>query len=132
MTSAQTPAADVAHVPDAPDIPGLTFRRFRGESDFAAIAAVIEGCKDADGIEWTTSVEDVAFNYTHLIRSDPFLDMVFAEVHGRVVGYSRVEWHQQAGGRRSYFLLGYLLPKWRRKGIGRAAVRPTKNRWHER
>ena len=47
MTDDKTPAADVIHVSDAPDIPGLTFRHFRGEPDFAAIAAVIEGCKDA-------------------------------------------------------------------------------------
>lgn len=131
MTDNSTPAVDVIHVSDAPDIPGLTFRRFRGESDFGAIAAVIEGCKDADGLVRTTSVNDVAFNYTHLVRSDPLLDMVFAEVDGCVVGYSRVEWHQQAGGRRSYTLLGYLLPEWRRKGIGRAVLRHSERRLRE-
>jgi hypothetical protein len=45
------------HLPDAPDIPGLVFRGFRGEPDYAAIAAVIHGCKVADGIERTTTAE---------------------------------------------------------------------------
>jgi len=38
-------------VAGAPDIPGLTFRGFRGEADYPAMLAVIEASKQADGLE---------------------------------------------------------------------------------
>jgi hypothetical protein len=41
------------NVPTAPAIPGLAFRRFCGADDYPAILAVIEGSKEADGIERT-------------------------------------------------------------------------------
>jgi GNAT superfamily N-acetyltransferase len=49
--------ADTIQVTDSPAIPGLNFRRFRGPSDYPAMAAVIEASADADKIErrrgWT-------------------------------------------------------------------------------
>ena len=40
---------------NAPCIPGLTFRHFRGESDYPHMAAIIAACKVADGIERSTN-----------------------------------------------------------------------------
>ncbi len=58
-------------IPNAPAIAGLTFRRFRGESDYPHMAALIDACKIADGVERTTTVEDIALNYRHLENCDP-------------------------------------------------------------
>lgn len=110
------------YLPDAPAIPGLTFRKFRGESDYPAMAAVIESSNDADQIEWVTTVEDIARNYAHLSNCDPYQDMLFAEVNGAVIGYNRVRWWKESEGNRIYFHFGFLLPQWRRKGIGRAML----------
>jgi ribosomal protein S18 acetylase RimI-like enzyme len=115
-------------VPNAPKIEGLTFRGFRGESDYPKMLAVIEGSKDEDKIERTDSIEDLANNYAHLTNCDPYEDMLFAEVGGEVIAYSRVTWWTEESGNWIYLHFGFLLPEWRRKGIGRAMLRYNQNR----
>ena len=122
---------DTIHVPDSPQVPGLRFRRFRGDSDYAAIAAVIEGSKDADGIERTDSTEDVARYYHHLTNCDPIWDMLFVETDGQVCGYSRVWWQQQPDGKRFYRHLALLLPEWRGKGIRQSMLQHNEQRLRE-
>ncbi len=112
---------------DAPEIEGLTFRGFRGELDYAAIVAIVEGSKDFDQIMQVTSLEDVQRSYSHLENCDPFQDMLFAEADGEPIAYCRVFWEKQLAGDRIYWHLGTLLPEWRRKGIG-----GTMLRWCER
>ncbi len=70
-------------LPNSPSIPGLSFRRFRGEPDYPSMAALIMGCNNADGLENSTTAEDVARNYRHLENCEPQTDMLFAEVDGQ-------------------------------------------------
>jgi mycothiol synthase len=111
-----------------PNVPGLTFRGFRGEADYPWMLDVIEGSKEADGTERTDSLEDIARNYQHLHNCDPYQDMVFAEVDGEVVGYGRVWWSQTANGKRIYSGFAFLEPAWRDKGIRRAMLRHNEHR----
>lgn len=115
-------------VPDSPVIDGLTFRSFRGEDDFPAMLHIIDGSREADQLEWLDTLEDLRRNYSHLINSDPYEDMLFAQVHGTAIGYSRVWWHQIAGGPRIYGHFAYLLPEWRNLGIRTAMVRYNERR----
>ncbi|MGD8902867.1 MAG: GNAT family N-acetyltransferase [Anaerolineae bacterium] len=115
----------------APDIPGLIFRGFLGEADYPAMLAVIEASKQVDGLERTDSLEDVTRNYQHLQNCDPYRDMLFAEVQGEVVGYSRVWWNQTDGGKRIYSGFAFLQPEWRHKGIRRAMLRHNERRMRE-
>jgi ribosomal protein S18 acetylase RimI-like enzyme len=115
----------------SPRIPGLLFRRFRGDADYAAMAAVIEGSKHADGIERTDSAEDVARYYQHLVNCDPFRDMLFVESDGRVCGYSRVWWEQQPDGDRLYRHLAFLLPERRGVGIRQSMLLHSERRLRE-
>ncbi len=108
---------------NTPDIPGLTFRGFRGEADYPHMLAVIEAAKVADRIERSQTVEDIARNYSHLNNCDPSRDMIFAEAAGAVVGYGRCEWNVDKHGQRLYLRLGFLKPEWRRGGVGRAMLR---------
>ncbi len=110
------------HVTDLPKVPELRFRRFRGDVDYAAMATVIEGSKDADGIERTASAEEVARYYQYLTNCDPVQDMLFAEAGRQVCGYSRVWWQQLPDGERLYRHLAFLLPEWRGKGIRRSML----------
>jgi len=107
-------------LPNAPAIPGLTFRRFRGEADYPLIAALFDACKVADGVERTTKVEDIAITYRHLENCDPQNDMLFAEVDGQVIAHGRIWWDDLAEGLRLYHPFGFLHPDWRGKGIGSA------------
>lgn len=111
---------ELIHVHQAPKIPGLAFRGFRGEEDYPHMAAVIENSKDADQVERATTVEDIAVSYAHLTNCDPYKDMLFAEIDGEVIAYNRVFWKAEPSGTHIYYLFGFLLPEWRRKGIGRA------------
>jgi mycothiol synthase len=122
---------DTIAVSDAPVIPGLTFRGFRGEVDYPAMVAVIVSSKEADGVEWAISVEDTARSYRHLVNCDPYRDMLFVEMNGEVIGYSRVWWRQELDGKRLYQQFAHLLPEWRGKGIRRAIVRHNECRLRE-
>lgn len=106
-------------IPDAPDIPGLTFRGFQGEQDYPAIVNVLEGCKEADQFELTTTVEGVARSFKHLDNCDPYKDMLFAEMNESVIGYTQVWWREEPDGTRNYIHYAPLLPEWRGKGIRR-------------
>ena len=114
-------------VADAPIISGLIFRPFRGAQDYIAMAGVINAANLVDGVEEVEGVEEVANQYDHLTNCDPYTDMLFAEVHGETIGFSRVWWRVDGEGNRVYWHLTYLKPAWRRKGIGRALLR-----WNER
>jgi GNAT superfamily N-acetyltransferase len=110
-------------VAGAPAIPGLIFRRFRGESDFPLMAAILEASAEADHLERADSVDDIATFYAHLSNSDPYRDMVFAEVGGQTIAYSRCWWQDELDGPYVYGFVGYVLPAWRRMGIGRSILR---------
>jgi GNAT superfamily N-acetyltransferase len=95
------------------------------------MVAVLEGSKEADGLERIDTVEDVARTYDHLINSDPYQDMLFVEVRGGVIGYSRVWWEQEVAGERLYAHFAHLLPAWRGLGIRRAMLRRNERRLRE-
>jgi mycothiol synthase len=122
---------DAILVPDAPCVSGLDFRGFRGEQDYPSMLAVIHGSKEADGLERTESLEDITRNYQHLMNSDPYQDMLFVEMYGEVIGYSRVWWQQELEGLRHYNHFTFLLPEWREKGIRRAMLRHNERRLQE-
>lgn len=116
------------HLPEAPQIPGLTFRGFRGEDDYAHMLAIIDGSKETDGAERSDTLEDLKRNYEHLTNCDPYKDMLFAEVDGLPIAYSRVFWEHLEEGIRVYTAFGFMLPEWRRKGIGTAMLRSNEAR----
>jgi ribosomal protein S18 acetylase RimI-like enzyme len=122
----------VTQVKNAPAIAGLTFRGFAGESDYPKMLAVIEGSKHVDQVERTDSLEDVQRNYSHLTNCDPYTDMLFAEMNGEVIGYQRVWWDKLNDGLTlTYSCVGFLLPEWRRKGIGTAMFQYAEDRMRQ-
>jgi ribosomal protein S18 acetylase RimI-like enzyme len=131
MTSNVT-QSDAIEIADAPQIPGLTFRHFRGESDFPKMVAVIDVSSKADHIERVATVEEVSAQYAVLTNCDPATDMIFAEMNGEVIGYGRVtHWQEDATKLRIYLSFGFLMPAWRRKGIGTAMLKHNQQRLRE-
>ena len=127
MSRQQTEQERIA-VPEAPAIPGLVFRRFRGEADYPDIVEIAEGCKKADGFHETTTLEEIAQYYSRLVNCDPVQDMLFAEIQGQAVGYGRVWWKKKLDGATLYGHLNRLLPAWRGKGIHRAMLYHSERR----
>ena len=129
--------ADAIQLPDAPGIPGLRFRHFRGGRDFSHMATIIRASAEADDTDRSDTPEELEHFFAHLTNCDPYTDMIFAEVDpgdGRepdVIGYSRGTWRTEGSGERRYIFFGRILPVWRRKGIGLAMLRWMEERLRE-
>ena len=122
---------DAIEVPDAPPVPGLTFRRYRGDEDIPRFHAVFEATKDTDGISWTETLEDFQNEYAHMINTDTERDIVAVEVKGQMIGYYRQYWVQELDGTYSYRAFEHLLPAWRGKGIRRTMLSMVERRARE-
>jgi ribosomal protein S18 acetylase RimI-like enzyme len=118
-------------LPDAPAVPGLRFRHFRGDEDFAGMLRVYTAVHDHDGLEEVTTLEQLKLNYATLVNCDPARDMVMAEADGDLVAYARVFWNELVDGGRSYENFGFVHPAWRRRGIGTAMHRRNEARLRE-
>lgn len=118
----------LVQIEEMPDVQGLTFRRFRGEVDYPLMQAVLQGSKDADGLERIPTIEDLTLIYSHLDNCDPYKDMLFSEVDGQVIGFNRVWWELEYNGEYIYTLVGTVLPEWRCKGIGTAMLHHSEDR----
>ena len=116
---------------DAPPISNLRFRQFRGESDFPLIVSVINGMKEADQLELTTTVEDIAREFRHMEHCDPYRDFLFAEVDGKVIGYTRIWWNKDPSGIYLYNHYVDFLPEWRIEGIRNAMLRYNERKLRE-
>jgi len=118
-------------IPEAPCIPGLSFRFFQGESDYPKIKAVFDSCKPVDDLQYTLTIEAIAHNFEHLQRCNPYTDMIMVEVNGETVGYSRVWWYPEENGDYIYAALGWIVPEWRRRGVGNAILKHNERRLRE-
>ncbi|GER90365.1 putative acetyltransferase, GNAT [Dictyobacter vulcani] len=107
-------------LPAAPQIPGLVFRLFRGEADYPAIDHIQQAVKQVDGDIWMKTRAD--FSARDCATTNPFEDCLFVEINGEVIGYSWIDWWTESNGIQLYLLLGWILPEWRRKGIGRTLL----------
>ena len=115
-------------IPEIPAIPGLRFRLFQGESDFAHILDVFNACKNVDGVDYTMTIENISHHFKHLERSDPYKDLVLVEADGKAIGYGRAGWYPEDTGDKIYYGLGWVIPSWRRKGIGTAILKFIEHR----
>lgn len=121
-------ATDQVTLNDAPRVPNLRFRRFRGASDYPSMVEVMKAARDADGLEFTISVENLEREFKHLENCDPFQDFLFAEVDGAVVGYTEVWWKKDLSGNYLFNQHVNLHPEWRVKGLRSAMLRYNERR----
>jgi mycothiol synthase len=100
-----------------PDLPGLSLRGFQGESDYPLMVAVRDACREVDGLEQVWTEEDYERRFRFLVNCDPWKDMLFAEVDGRVVGFTRVWWDVESDGKVICEHFALLHPGQRDNGI---------------
>jgi GNAT superfamily N-acetyltransferase len=117
--------------PALPHLPGLLFRHFAGERDFASMAAVFNASETADGFESASTADEIANDYTH--RRDTVLgrDLLLVEVQGNLIGYGHVFTWKNDAGERIYWHYFLLRPEWRRRRIGTAFLRWAQGRLRE-
>lgn len=109
-------------IKNAPSIPGLRFRHYQGERDTAQIAAVLTASEAVDHVRRQVKAENIANAYIQMSNCDPFKDIIIAEVGENMVGYARGWWENDSKAGRLYHHNGFLMPEWRRKGIGSALL----------
>ena len=107
-------------LPDAPSLPDLVFRLFRGAEDMPALETVREAVRTVDGDIWLPGPDDAH------VTCNPTEDCLLAEISGQVIGYTWLTWWTE-NYVELFLHLGWLVPEWRRKGVGRALLR-----WQER
>ncbi len=112
-------------------VPGLSFRRFAGDADFATMARVSCDSWKADHVEWVESKGDVTSEFQYSKTRDPHQDVLFAEVDGEVIGFGEVGWTPKDQGTTVYWHRAHLLEGWRGKGIREALLRFNERRIEE-
>jgi mycothiol synthase len=117
------------YIENAPNLEGLSFRKFAGESDYPEMVKIVDVTSKADKEEVAETLEDIKHNYAHLTNSDPSTDMLFAEINGETIAYSRVEWWQEENPNdRIYSHFVNIHPEWRSQGIENTMIRWCENR----
>lgn len=109
---------------NAPNITGLIFRHFLGEADSPAMIKILDAASAADQEDEAHTEENLRREYKHLTNSDPYQDMVFAEIDGEPIAYARVEWWQEEDP--NDLVYGHfvnIVPDWRDQGIELAIIR---------
>ena len=110
-------------VPAGPAIPGLSWRHFRGEADYPGLLAVNTACKLADGQDYDLhTLDTLRAVYAANSRHDPARDTLIAEAGGQMVAYGRLYLERELDGTRAYWHVGFVVPAWRGRGVGRALL----------
>lgn len=111
--------------PDPRPARGVTFRRFRGPQDYAAMSRLINLSYAADGIPEASTAEGLAHYYSNP-EHDPTREVLLVEINGEAVAYSRVYWVEQpaedGGLIRLYRSSTFIHPEWRSQGFERAVL----------
>ena len=103
---------------NAPNMDGLRFRSFEGDSDFPKMITILSDIAKADQEDDVYTLEDLRHDYSHLTHSDPATDMLFAEINGKTLAYARVDWYQEEDpNHRIYSVIINVHPEAREKGI---------------
>ena len=108
-------------LPEAPPIAGLRFRQFDLARDIAQVVGVIVEASLADQDDYLPSAEDLRNDLEHHANFDVARDVLIAEIDGELVAAAMRSGRVRAGVLQ-HELEGWVLPKQRRQGIGRALL----------
>lgn len=114
-------STEIILVPAMPDIPGLAFRHFRGEADYAPMAAIRNARSVAGFHEGYYQAEDLANEFKYVPHCNPETDMLFAELNEQTIAYGVCRWEQEK--QRKIFIIGInVLPELKANGIEAAML----------
>ncbi len=109
---------DLYPLENTPQIEGLIFRHFEGESDFPKMLAIFTSLHAAGQYPGETTIESLRAEYANLSHTDPRDDVILAEVNGQTVAFCQFYWDRQtATGSYAYSIPFRVDPAWQGKGI---------------
>jgi mycothiol synthase len=106
----------------APPIPDLSARAFNPDKDYPAMVEVLNAVALADDLERLYDVQRLQRSDAMARQFDPRRDRFVIEANGQIIGVATVESHVAPPLGRVYYHTFDLLPSWRGKGIGTAAL----------
>ena len=81
------------------------------------MAALITSSREADGVDYVTTEEDLAAQFDNPLDFEPQKDILVAEAEGKMSGLARIWWEDRENGNRIYSHSVELLKEWRGRGI---------------
>lgn len=130
MTTETTTVAAVP-MPVAPRVRNATFRMFRDASDYVPLAELAGRVNAHDGIPWMPTARQLEVEIGSKTTIDPTQDLVIAEVAGQAVAATLVE-RVVRDESPMYDMEGFVLPEFRRRGLGTALLGWTLDRIRQR
>lgn len=104
----------------APAVPGLVIRRLRRPDDYPAMNDIANAGREALGMAFTTTVDQMQEYYDTATRFDPDRDVAVFELDGRIAGYARTGANRQTSGLLVYEIVAFIDPR-----VDAARIYPT-------
>lgn len=118
-------------LPESSPTHGVRFRAYAGEADIPAMVE-LKRLVNADlGVPDVASVGQEVAELRNLTHVDARADYIHAFAGDRMVATSSIEWAETAAGQRHFYSRGWVLPEWRRHGIGTAMLQRNEARMVE-
>ena len=124
-------------LPDAPPLPGLTFRPLVGVSDADTLAAIHIARAEHDGVDPLSTTESIWTRADFVKSLDAMVEAgssdrtILAEIDGRGIGYNRFFDWIESDGTHVWLIVGWVLPEWRGRGVGTALLQWSERRIRE-
>jgi mycothiol synthase len=118
-------------MPRAPRVPDASFRLFRDAPDYGRLAELAGIANRHDGIPWMPTAQQLETEIGSKTTIDPKRDLLFAEVGDRTVAATMVE-RVVRDAAPMYDMEGFVLPEFRRRGLGSALLDWTVERIRQR
>ena len=115
------PATTIGESPAGPPIPGLRFRPFEPDADYAELSSLSRAAALFDGVDILLSADELRVEHEHIAGFDSRRDILVAEIEGTMAGFSQTHVRVH-GGRPVHHIDGSVAPAWRRHGLGRALL----------
>jgi ribosomal protein S18 acetylase RimI-like enzyme len=114
---------EIYPIKNAPQIDGLVFRHFEGESDYPKMLAIYDNLHAVGEYSGETTLKSLEAEFNNLSNCDPHDDLIFAEVNGQTVAFCRFYWERQISDREyAYGIIFRVDPAWQSKGIEQALI----------
>lgn len=101
------------HYPPLEQIPGLTFRHFKGDADYQIDLDLFNQTRDIDGITWVATLDEMKNEHNWRHHFDINKQFIFVEKDGKVIGNFLYSWRRNASGIIIFSIQGKLLAEWR-------------------
>ncbi len=109
-------------LPEVPLLPGVRFRFFQTAEDYVSIALLMNAVWQADQVESTTTVEEIAHLYAPRPTFEPSRQLLLAERDGKIIALARHWWMELRDGTQLYLHTHAVLPEYRGQGLEQALL----------